>query len=112
MESNVIGWAVVLTERIDLRMYKPLLELPPLCVIHAVLQHKVWGKSLSINCFFIDMDRGSEFRVTVYRQKNDNQYLSVDGTLDFKTCPLLSAYKLELAANSKKKIYLKDCHSL
>lgn len=73
MESNVIGWPVVISQGIELRIYAPLQELPPAASIVALLQHKVWGKCLSINCFFTDMETGSNFRITVYRQKSDNQ---------------------------------------
>ena len=105
--SNVFAWDQALENGCEPRMY-PYTDTP-LGIINAVLDFKIWAKeSVAVTCYFTEVDHGTKFQVSVFRQ-SDKSYRLKNGEIDFTECPTGKEYQLTIERNSKNNPSLKDC---
>lgn len=81
----------------------------PTGIVHAFLDFKIWTKSgAGITCFFREEKTARKFRLTVFRRKDNEQYILDDGKIDFRVCPLNILYQLTSDKNINGNIVLRQ----
>lgn len=109
MESNVLSWNVALEKGYEPRLYPYATEHVLLGEYKALLDFKIWAKkAMAICCYFTQKDTGIKFQLTVYRRQKDEQYRLYNSDIDFKVCPVNTAYLISVNLNSKQKAALKN----
>ena len=70
----------------------------------AVLDFKVWGKSVNLQCFFTALDTDDMFRISAFRG-NTTRYTPKDGGIDFSEPGNEgNTYRLRVGRNSKGNV--------
>lgn len=76
---------------------------PVIGEFEAVLDFKVWGKSVNLQCFFTVPTTGERFRVSAFRD-DGKHYTPKDGRLDFSDEGLVGGlYRLKIEKNKRGK---------
>ena len=74
---------------------------PVIGEFEAVLDFKVWGKSVNLQCFFTVPATGERFRVSAFRDEA-KRYTPRDGVIDFSEPGIEgSLYRLQVGHNAK-----------
>lgn len=74
---------------------------PVIGEFEAVLDFKVWGKSVNLQCFFTVPETGERFRVSAFRE-DGKHYTPKDGEIDFSEEELEGGlYLLTIGKNKK-----------
>ncbi|WP_316787733.1 hypothetical protein [Pedobacter frigoris] len=102
MDSNVMTWiqAEDLGYERGVYIWRP--GTVPTGNLDVILDFKMWAKNaFAINCYFQCIEDGLKFSLQVYRRRRGILYSPPGCELDFKTCPVQSVYRIEVANDGK-----------
>jgi hypothetical protein len=98
--SNVLTWENALDDGHEPSLYPYAAELIPMGQFEARLDFKIWAKNtMGVSCYFTVTVDNKRFKLTVFRRKNDEQYMLENETLDFADCPVGVSYLITVAKN-------------
>ncbi len=98
--SNVLTWKAALDSGCEPRLYPYTAADVPMGQYEATLDFKVWSKNtMGISCYFTETANGKKFRLTVFRRKEDEQYVLENDSIDFKECAIDVAYLIAVTQN-------------
>lgn len=86
----------------------------PLGAIKVQLDFKMWGKFDNLELFFTELDTGKKFKISVYRDKNDNnRFTDRAGAIDFSESYINGdLFSFEIATTAKGNFSLKSAKRL
>jgi len=105
--ENVLSWEEGLKSGFEPREY-PYKDAI-IGEINVMMDFKIWAKeSVAVVCYFMDIESGKKFQLSVFRLKN-GEYKLKDGEIDFRICPTGEEYQLVIEKNTKGNPFMKEC---
>lgn len=102
MENNVMSWNHGLSLGYNPSEYPFIATLVPTGHFEAKLDFKIWAKkTVGVCCYFTDSRSGRKFQLTVYRRKEDENYMLDGCEIDFATCETDRSYMISVEIDNR-----------
>ena len=109
MQRNVLSWNPALEQGYEPRLYPFNPGDMPAGTYNAKLDFKIWAKkTMAVVCYFTLTDTGQKCCLSVFRTKEDEQYILPGGNIDFTTSPIGQLYRISITYNAKGKPVFKE----